>query len=153
WDRVIQCSPAVGDPRTALGAPLFDSLKNSQEIAGVDVGHVFAGLEAMTCPTTDVSFPVAGGLVDVTANMPNEAFATVGWYLGAAAAAHVACDQLGSAAASKDDCGKVAPPQSLRFYFDHHAPSQDLEGDIDPFVMRASEKGISCGSSLGVTFT
>jgi hypothetical protein len=153
WDRVIRCSPAVGDPRSALGAPLFDSLKNSQEIGGVDVGHVFAGLEAMTCPTADVSFPVAGGLVDVIADMPNEVFATWGGDLGAAAAAHVACDQLGSAAASKDECGKVAPPQSLRFYFDHHAPSQDLEGDIDPFVIRASEKGISCGSSPGVTFT
>jgi hypothetical protein len=130
WDHVIQCSPAVGDPQTKLGTTLFDSLKKSQEVAGVDAGHVFAGLEAMTCP-------VAHGLVDVVA----------------AAAAHVACDQLGSAAASKDDCGMKAPPQTLRFYFNHHVSSQDLEGDIDPFIIRASEKGIPCASSPGTPFT
>lgn len=153
WDRVIQCSPAVGDPQTKLGTPLFESLQKSQEVAGVDVGHVFAGLEAMTCPTQDVSFSVVHGLAKAVAAMPNEAFATWGGDLGAAAAAHVACDQLGSAAASKDECGMKAPPQTLTFYFEHHAPPQDLEGDIDPFIMRASENGITCASSPGVTFT
>jgi outer membrane protein OmpA-like peptidoglycan-associated protein len=153
WDRVIQCSAAVGDPQPKLGTPLFESLKKSQEVAGVDVGHVFAGLEAMTCPTAEVSFPVAGGLVKAVAAMPNEAFATWGGDLGAAAAAHVACDQLGSAAASKGDCGMKPPPQTLRFYFDHHAPAQDLEGDIDAFIVRASEEGITCASSRGATFT
>src|SRR5262249_14998068 len=105
-----------------------------------------------TCPTPDVRFPVAHGLVDAVAALPNEAFATWGGDLGAAAAADVACPQLGSAAASLDNCGKQAPPQTLRFYFDHHAPPQDLEGDIDPFIVRAAEQGISCAGSAGTPF-
>jgi hypothetical protein len=41
WDDVVQFPSAnVGDPRLGLGMPLFDSLQASQEVGGVDVGHM-----------------------------------------------------------------------------------------------------------------
>ncbi len=137
WDRVIPCSPHVGDPRPKLGPNLVGALQASQEIQGVDVGHVFTGLESMTCPKPKV-WPV---------NMTNEDFATWGGDLGAAAAAHAACPRLGAAAATEDDCGKSAAPHPFEFYYDLSAPPQDLEGDIDAFVMRANELGIPCTGS------
>jgi len=149
WDNVITCSPAVGDPQPKLGANLFGALQASQEVAGVDAGHVFAGLEAMTCPTPDVSF--FAGIAVVT--MSNEDFATWGGDLGAAAAAHVACPQLGASAATEDDCGRKAGTLPFSFYYDVSAPPQDLEGDIDPFIMRANQLGIPCSGSSQKTFT
>jgi hypothetical protein len=149
WDNVIPCSPNLGNPEARLGSNLYHALRNSSEIAGVDVGHVFTGLEAMTCPSANV--PFFGGLAAV--NMPNEEFATWGGDLGAAAAAHVACPQLGAGASTHEDCGGRTGTQPLAFYFGIHAPSQDLEGDIDPFVMRANLMGIPCTGSARSTFT
>jgi hypothetical protein len=103
----------------------------------------------MICPTPDVSF--FGGLAVV--NMPNEDFATWGGDLGAAAAAHVACPQLGASAATRDDCGRRAGPQPMKFYFDVSAPPQDLEGDIDPFIVRATELGLGCSGSAQKAFS
>jgi Domain of unknown function (DUF4157) len=147
WDNVITCSPAVGDPLPKLGANLFSALKASQEVAGVDVGHVFAGLEAMTCPTPDVLFYKMASV-----SMPNEEFATWGGDLGAAAAAHVGCPQLGASAATNDDCGKTAGAQPFAFYRDVSAPLQDLEGDIEPFIARANQLGIACSGSSQKSF-
>lgn len=149
WDNVIPCSPNLGNPEARLGTNLFQALGNSAEVAGVDVGHVFTGLEAMTCPSASVNF--FGGLGAVS--MPNEEFATWGGDLGAAAAAFVACPQLGPTAAANEDCGHMAGSQPLAFYLGVHAPAQDLEGDIDSFVMRAQLLGIPCIGSVQQRFT
>lgn len=149
WDNVIPCSPTLVEPYYRLNPNLYQALRQSAEVGGVDVGHVFTGLEAMTCPSQNVSF--MWGLAPVA--MPNEEFATWGGDLGAAAAAHVACGQLGTAASNEEDCNRTAGPQTLTFYAQHHAPVQDLLGDIDPFVMRANALGISCSGSSGQSFT
>ena len=73
--------------------------------------------------------------------------------LGAAAAAHVACGRLGAAASNEEHCNWTAGPQSRGFYRRPHAPEHDLLGDIDPFVMRANQLGISCIGSSGQSFT
>lgn len=154
WDEVVTCPTNVGDPKPKLGQALFDSLRASQEVGGVDVGHVFAGLEAMMCPAPSV---VANKWYAPTAvttiNMSNEEFATWGGDLGAAVAARAACERLGTAAASEEDCGKVVGPQALPFYLRWHAPDTDLQGDIDPFALRASLLGIPCGGSAQKTAT
>ena len=149
WDNVIRCSPTVGHPQSLLGNNLYHALRNSAEVEGVDVGHVFTGLEAMTCPTQQVEF--YAGLAAV--EMSNEDFATWGGDLGAAAAATVACPQLGTAAATSEDCGFRTGAQPLSFYLGVHAPAQDLEGDIDSFVMRAERMGLACAGSARRTFT
>jgi hypothetical protein len=149
WDNVIPCSPNLGNPQSRLGTNLYNALHNSAVVSGVDVGHVFTGLEAMTCPQTSVPFFL--GLAAV--RVPSEEFATFTGDLGAAAAAHVACNELGAAAATEESCGFLAAPQRLAFYFNEHAPPADLEGDIDPFVIRAGELGIPCTGSLGRSLT
>jgi outer membrane protein OmpA-like peptidoglycan-associated protein len=149
WDNVIRCAPNVGYPEPLLGNNLYQALRNSPEVEGVDVGHVFTGLEAMTCPTQRVEFFAGLGAVE----MSNEEFATWGGDLGAAAAAQVACPQLGPAAASTDDCGRRAGAHPLSFYLGVHAPDQDLEGDIDSYVLRAQLLGVPCAGSARQTFT
>ena len=154
WDEVITCPANVGDPTARLGKPLFDSLKASQEVNGVDVGHVFTGLEAMMCPTPNVKINAAGRAFGLTTiDMSNEDFATWGGDLGAAVAARAACERLGAGAASKEDCGHVPGPQTLNFYLRMSAPDQDLQGDIAPFAMRAQMAGVSCGGSAQKTAT
>ncbi len=137
WRLVIPCSPELPDPRAALGDELFDALASRAETGGVDIGHVFAGLEAMVCPAARV----------LMAEMSNEDFATWGGDLGAAVAARSACLALGSDAANTADCGGLPGGQPLDFYVAHHAPPQDLEGDLDPFAMRAALMGTPCASS------
>lgn len=148
WAKVIPCSPNIGDPAAKLGTNLFKALRMSRSVSGTHVGHVFAGLEAMTCPARQVDLhplisPVA---------MSNEEFATWGGDLGAAVAAYVACPQLGSDAASSDDCGRTPGRQPLEFYLGVHAPPNELEGDIDAFVMRAQALGFVCSGSAMQTF-
>ena len=149
WDNVIPCSPNIGNPEGRLGANLFHALRDADEIEGVDVGHIWTGLESMTCPSASVS--LFGGLASVM--MSNEDFATWGGDLGAAVAAFVACPQIGADAAQSDDCGNAVGSRPLSFYLDISAPSQDLEGDIDAFVIRAASLGIPCRGSAGQTFS
>lgn len=137
WRLVIPCSPLVGDPRPQLGDALFGELAARAETAGVDLGHVFVGLEAMTCPVEKV----------LIVEMPSEDFATWGGDLGAAVAARRACLALGAAAAAVSDCGGRPGGEPLDFYVAHHAPPQDLEGDLDPFAMRAALTGEPCAGS------
>lgn len=144
WDNVIPCSPDLGHPEARLGRNLFLALGNSSPVGGVDIGHFFTGLEAMVCPRRAVDF--YAGLA--TVSTPNEDFATWAGDLGAAVAAMVACPTLGAAAATSGLCGGRTGHQPLRFYLESvHASSPDLEGDIDPFVIRATALGIPCGSS------
>ncbi len=159
WNDVVQCPANVGDPQPKMGPELFGSLLASQEVAGVDVGHVFVGLEAMMCPTPSVSLTQGpmqwtGSLFGATTvNTANEDFSTWAGDLGAAVAARAACAQLGPAAAGNDDCFHAPGPQSLNFYLRASAPDQDLQGDIDPFVLRAQALGIPCGGSAQKTAT
>lgn len=137
WRLVIPCSKWVGPPRQILGEELHRQLAERAETGGVDMGHIFAGLEAMVCPFDPV----------FTVKMSNEDFATWGGDLGAIAAAKSACAQMGDAAASSGLCGLRPGGQSLDFYTEVHLPSQDLEGDLDPLAMRAALLGISCADS------
>jgi hypothetical protein len=143
WDNVIPCSPNLGHPEARLGSNLFWALGNSAEVGGVDMGHIFTGLESMVCPRRTVDFFL--GLA--TVSTPNEDFSTWAGDLGAAVAAILACPLIGAAAATSEHCLR-AGHQPLSYYLEIvHAPPQDLEGDIDPFVIRATALGIPCGSS------
>lgn len=161
WAQVIPCSPDIGDPRSALGAPLFESLQKSQSVGDTDVGHVFTGLEAMTCPSASVTpkpSPSAGfvtkGLAGAasllgatTVHTANEDFATWSGDLGSAVAARTGCIALGPKAKSSADCGHRDANQTLEFYLRHLASDADLRGDIDPFVQRAQLLGQGCGGT------
>ncbi len=136
WNDVIPCGLSLADPRPILGTALFESLHNSNVVGGVDMGHVFTGLEAMVCSSTGVELEIPGPNADVA--MSNEAFATWGGDLGSAAA-HKAHDEV--------DRDSINPwshyfgtPGSL-------ASAEDLEGDIDSFVIRAGLVGASCAAT------
>jgi hypothetical protein len=129
WSDVIPAGGNPGDPRSRIGSganSLFDALKDSQEVGGTDMGHIFAGLQAMFHPTTDVALTmeILGQSVIVrTVNMPNTEFATWGGDVGAAAGRAILHPMLGGAAKSDAD------------YFDMEAPDQDLEGNLDAYGM------------------
>jgi hypothetical protein len=129
WSDVIPVGPNPGDPRSRIGSgpgSLFQALKDSQEVGGTDMGHIFAGLQAFFHQTTDValSMEIFGQQVIVrTVNMPNTEFATWGGDVGAAAARPVINDELGRPAKSDAQC------------FTDEAPDQDLEGNLDAYAM------------------
>jgi outer membrane protein OmpA-like peptidoglycan-associated protein len=158
WNFVIPCSPDVGHPRDKLGQNLFDALHNTVTIEGIDLGHVFTGLESMTCPTSSVTMEKSkfGAGIKLTVDLSNESFATWGGDLGSVAGAFVACWMMSNqerATKGKDDCHQGRTPESLMQYFvKRQSPPADLEGDIAPFVMRAAEIG-ACRSSLEQRFT
>jgi|GEM_PF-2576753 len=155
WDNVIPCNVNPGDPRKLLHADLFEALHKSVNVQGTDTGHVFTGLESMMCPTSEVkinSFPIVSDIMDDIANvkMSNEQFATWGGDLGAAVAAMAACWFMNEAQrSSTEDCKGADLMQGLLAFLKIHAPDEDLEGDILPFVIRANANGISCSGSVG----
>jgi hypothetical protein len=153
WDNVIPCSPSIGNPKTMLGPKLFGALWSSATVQGVDVGHVFTGLESMTCPKSSVTVSTLLPLGTVT--MDNEAFATWGGDVASAAAAMVACwDMDNTERGNSQDCGNEPMPQGLPFYFiTVQSTPEDLEGDIDSFLIRAAENGIPCVGSKMQTFS
>jgi hypothetical protein len=153
WNFVIPCSPNLGNPKDKLGKNLYDALHSTVTIEGIDLGHVFVGLESMTCPSSQVvveksKFGVP--LAKMTVDMSNESFATWGGDIGSVAGAFVACWLMTDAERTtkgKNDCHQGATPESLDQYFiKRQAPPEDLEGDIAPFVMRAAEQGPCAGS-------
>jgi outer membrane protein OmpA-like peptidoglycan-associated protein len=157
WEFVIPCSPNLGNPKDKLGATLFDALAKSATVEGTDVGHIFTGLEAMTCPSPSVTLEkrVIPGLgIDLTVNLSNESFATWGGDLGAAAGTMTACWMMTNEQREKhDQCHKGSDPKGLMYYFTNvHAQARDLEGDIAPFVMRAAASG-ACSGTLEKTFS
>jgi hypothetical protein len=147
WDDVVKCPQPVGDPRPKLGKPLLDSLQASQEVAGVDVGHVFVGLESMLCPTADVTVSKTVAGIHPSVNMTNEDFATWGGDLGAAVAAWAACPSLGAASTTRDDCFRLPATASITDFLKASAPDQDLQGDIDAYALRAAGLGVPCGGT------
>ncbi len=158
WNFVIPCSPDLGNPKDLLGQTLFDALHNTVTIEGVDLGHVFTGLEAMTCPASSVTLEKSkfGMGIKLTVDLSNESFATWGGDLGSVAGAFVACWMMTDqerATKGKSDCHQGSMPESLMQYFvKRQSPPEDLEGDIAPFVIRAAEIG-ACGGSLEQRFT
>ena len=122
WSDVLPNSPAMSDPRHQAGrgpGSLFHSLRESQELGGLDIGHVLTGLEALLNPTTEVTLSVTGP--DPTVSMPNTEFATWGGDLGSAAGQSVA------------DILLTRPVRPDREYFSEYASDADIEGDIDSF--------------------
>ena len=105
------------------------------------------------CPQSSVT--VSKLLPVGTVSMENEAFATWGGDVAAAAAAMVACWDMDDPERSNSmDCGNERQPQGLPFYFIKvQAPPEDLEGDINAFLIRAAEKGIPCTGSTMQTFS
>jgi hypothetical protein len=156
WDFVIPCSPDLGNPKEKLGDNLYEALHSSDTVEGTDLGHVFTGLEAMTCPSSSVTIEKLklGTGIKLTVDLSNESFATWGGDLGASAGAMVACWMMTNEERAKQptQCHQGDQPQGLTYYFlKLQAPPHDLEGDIAPFVMRAAEG--NCGGSLGTRFS
>jgi outer membrane protein OmpA-like peptidoglycan-associated protein len=143
WPEVIGCatpagSAARGTLRTSHRT-LYDTLAASKVVSGVDLGHVFTGLEATVCPTPDVEIEIPGPNVIVA--MPNEEFATWGGDLGSAAASRTH-DEV--------DLGVI---HGWSHYFGTAgamASFEDLRGDIDAFALRAELAG-HCGATRMTT--
>ncbi|MDD4191180.1 MAG: hypothetical protein PHI28_07615 [Mangrovibacterium sp.] len=142
WSRVITCGLNLGDPGSVIGTGLRDALTKSKVVSGKDMGHVLTGLEAMVCPTDDVTITKSG--VDIRIKVPNEEFAT--W-----------AGDLGSAAAKKTfDEATGGSRQGWRKYFGtagSEASYEDLRADIDSYVIRAGLLGLDCGQSGGKAIT
>jgi hypothetical protein len=138
---VIPCGLTIADPRPALGPRLFAALQVSKVVGGVDIGHLFTGLEAMMCPRSSVELEVPGP--NWTVAMRNEEFASWGGDLGSAAATKVHHEQ---------DLGR--PPAPWSRYFETSgtlAGIEDMEGNIDSYVLRAGLSGAACSSTAGTT--
>jgi len=134
WKDVIPCGLSIPNPEPTLGSSLFNALRNSQVVNGIDIGHVFTGLEAMVCPKTSVELnPI------IVVKMPNEEFATWGGDLGSAAAQKVFDEQ---------DQGLTTQPWSNYFLGRNTAASnEDLEGDIDGYIIRKGLLGTACSTT------
>ncbi|HEV7374854.1 MAG TPA: DUF4157 domain-containing protein [Pyrinomonadaceae bacterium] len=127
WGDVIDVAPwSPGtDPTPRLGATLMSALRASQVVEGIDVGHLFTGLDAMLRPH-DVSISGLPSVINAT-TVPNEEWATWAGDVGSAAAEWVV------------DTTFTAPstPLSQATYFTRFAGDDDLRGNIDSFAMRA----------------
>ena len=141
WGEVIPCGTTGG--ATALASlrsshrALHDTLIASKIVGGVDLGHVFTGLEAMVCPSPHVEIEVPGPNPIVA--MPNEEFATWGGDLGSAAASR-----------THDEADR-----GLRRAWSHYfgtagsmASYEDLRGDIDAFAVRAGLAARCAGTRM-----
>lgn len=139
WPEVIRCGTSAGAGGVATlrrdHPALYRALTDSKVTDGVDVGHVFTGLEAMVCPTASVELEVLGPNPVVA--MSNEDFATWGGDLGQAAAMRTH-DEI--------DNG-VRHGASHYFGTAGSAASyEDLRGDIDAYVLRSGLAGRCAGS-------
>jgi hypothetical protein len=143
WREVIPCGTKFSNIQPLLDNPSLKTLKKSQVVkdaaAGVttDIGHVFTGLEAMTCLTDTVELLVGG--LTYTVEVSNEEFAT---WIG----------DLGSAVAQKavDDL-VYAKNLDWKAYFGDSGPANyaDLDGDIDSYAIRQALTKASCEHNEG----
>jgi hypothetical protein len=143
WSNVIPCGISVANPEPALGTPLFEALRDSQVVGGVDIGHLFTGLESMFCPATSVELEVPGP--NWTVDIANFEFATWAGDLGSAVAQRI-----------HDEQDNNMPTQPWNRYFltpGSLASEEDLQGDIDAYVRRGGLSGASCRSSTTQTLT
>ena len=128
-----------GDIQTILDCGLFTALFNSQDVVDgtrhVDFGHLLIGMDARYDPalTTNVNYPVAGGIMNI--DMGGSGTELVTW-LG----------DLGGAAASLSVKRVSVPSTSASTVFrgTDYGGSINLEGDIAGFVVGA-------GSSVALT--
>jgi hypothetical protein len=164
WPIVIPCGHKFPNPNPELGL-LFGALKKSQDVndidGEIDIGHVFAGLEAMVCPHIHVINKLLESIFSLSMKgpgniskkaleyalkflrmtseeIPNEAFAT---WLGDLAS--VVSDKVGDKI--------TGDGKSWHHYFGERdfcggkASEADLNGDIDAYVLRVGiNRGRDC---------
>jgi len=117
---------------------LMTALRDSKVTGGLDVGHIFTGLEAMLCPrtSTDVAWYAP------TVNMSNEDFLSWGGDIGSAAAGRLR---------GYNDSGIIfkSDPSWSHYFLTTGtlASEEDLLGDIDAFVIRTNLRGVPCAST------
>jgi hypothetical protein len=144
WKDVLPSAPAVDDPRKRAGSgpgSLYEALRQSRDIGGMEIGHVLTGLEAMIDPRPSVVLEGPAGL-PIGVAMSNVEFATWGGDVGSVAAMRMA-DRM-------TDVDQRSPIE----YFRQYASSSDLEGDIDAFAIQSQVKDVrkALPASLGNPF-
>jgi len=158
WPSVIPCSKDFSpkslssfnfyDPRNRKdGWYLLEALCTRKSQAaqivgdkdkGIDMGHVFTGLEAMTCPQKSIKFPGAEGDYIRRIRVTNEAFATWAGDLGSAVGQYLVDQEFRGSKKGLDE------------YFRHSgkpASEADLLGDIDCYSIRCGLLNIDCENS------
>lgn len=142
FTRPSAADPTLTTPRdiqTILDCGLFTALFNSQDVVDgtrhVDFGHLLIGLDARIDPalTTNVQYPVAGGIMNI--DMGGSGTELVTW-LG----------DLGGAAASLSVKRTSVASTSTRTVFTgtDYGGSINLEGDVAGFV-------VASGSTTALT--
>jgi hypothetical protein len=133
WRDIITCGQDVNPLKTRLEPHLFNALQKSQTVSGIDLGHVFTGLESMVCPTPSVVINVAWVPGPATTvNMPNWEFATWGGDLGSAVAARLFEERCREPNAWP--CGGTPRTWGLYIGVNGSRTSYaDLNGDIDSY--------------------
>jgi outer membrane protein OmpA-like peptidoglycan-associated protein len=134
WDEIITSRPwAPGnDPTPKLGAKLLSALQDSKDIKfdssassiGIDISHLFTGLDAMMNPQQTAIKAV--GSFYLQTNVLNHALATWAGDVASAATNYTICVDFLKFSASYDD------------FFKDLAEDADLEGDIDAYAVWAA---------------
>jgi outer membrane protein OmpA-like peptidoglycan-associated protein len=140
FKQAIPCQIDVGDPEKVISSKLYKALRE-HEIDTVDIGHVFTGLEAMVCPSDSVTITKSHISLDI--EVANEDFVTWAGDLGSAVA-HKIKDE-------KDN----KPKRDISTYFGPGSVAgfDDMNGDIDGFVIRAGLNNINCAGSTKQSLT
>lgn len=138
WNFVITNRPWSSgiDPVTQLGTHLFTALRDSQVVAGHDVGHLLTGLDAMLNPH-EVEITLGSKIQFVLpTGLANEEWATWAGDVGSSAAEFAV--------------GLYANPATdpIGVYFANFANSRDLLGNLDSFAIRAGLTGLAPASQL-----
>lgn len=157
WSTVIPCTSERaheafarlrGDDDQVLAA-----LRRSKEVEGVDLGHVFTGLEAMCCPIPSVSNAIAHGVLE--ASQVGGAGAAAGGGLAALIAAGLVPDISNETWVTwAGDLGSQVAEHPFQPTLISNAKVEDMRGDLDPFIIRAELLGVAgmnANISLGQT--
>src|ERR1700752_416871 len=131
WNEIITCRVKLPSPVSALGK-LLKALYDSQVVEDTDLGHVFAGLEAMCCPTSTLAFKLLGPMT-LLVKTPSVEIAT--W-----------AGDLASAVGLKvyDEYENNLPDQDWDKYLfasNTRAGTADFNGDIDAYAIGSSLSG------------
>ncbi len=136
FGAAIPCGRSTWILHAALPHALDSALNKSQVVGGVDIGHLFTGLEAMMCPQSSVDFDIPWVPFDWTVNMPSVELVTWGGDLGSAAAIWTE-EQFdkGRRTIASDHVGQPGKGR---------ASEEDLRGDIDSYVLRSELTQKAC---------